>query len=67
VNPDFLSETEMICIALLRSGKSYKSRFGQGLDIIKAYDGEIKVETPPAGRAGKESEGAKFIVHLPVV
>jgi hypothetical protein len=67
VNPDFLSETEMICIALLRSGKSYKSRFGQGLDIIKAYDGEIKVETPPAGRAGKEGEGSELIINLPIV
>ncbi len=34
-------------------------------DIIKAHGGEIKVETPPAGRAGKEGEGAEFIIHLP--
>jgi hypothetical protein len=27
----------------------------------------IKVETPPAGRAGKEGEGSEFIIQLPVV
>jgi signal transduction histidine kinase len=32
-------------------------------DIIKAHGGEIKVETPPAGRAG---EGAEFIIELPI-
>ncbi|MEP6597055.1 MAG: ATP-binding protein [Ginsengibacter sp.] len=40
-------------------------RAGTGLglllsyDIIKAHGGEIKVET-------KESEGAEFIIHLPL-
>ena len=44
-------------------------------DIIKAHGGEIKVETPPAGRAGKvdegnpnnfgKSEGAEFSIRLP--
>ena len=36
-------------------------------DIVKAHGGEIKVETPPACRAGKEGEGAEFIIHLPVL
>jgi len=35
-------------------------------DIIKAHGGEIKVETPPDGRAGKEGEGSEFIIQLPV-
>ena len=35
-------------------------------DIIKAHGGEIKVETPPAGQAGKESEGTEFILQLPI-
>ena len=34
-------------------------------DIVKAHGGEIKVETPPAGRAGKENEGTAFIIQLP--
>ena len=36
-------------------------------DIIKAHGGELKVETPPAGRAGTEGEGSEFIVQLPVI
>ena len=35
-------------------------------DIIKAHGGEIKVETPPAGKAGKEGEGAEFVIQLPM-
>jgi signal transduction histidine kinase len=42
-------------------------------DIIKAHGGELRVETPPAGRAGKEGEGlpagqsgAEFIIQLPL-
>jgi two-component system NtrC family sensor kinase len=35
-------------------------------DIIKAHGGEIKVETPPAERAGKEGEGAEFTIQLRV-
>jgi len=35
-------------------------------DIVKAHGGELKVETPPAGRAGKENEHTIFIVSLPV-
>ncbi|MDP2412662.1 MAG: ATP-binding protein [Daejeonella sp.] len=35
-------------------------------DIIKAHCGEIKVETLPADRHGKEGEGAAFIIQLPV-
>ena len=34
-------------------------------DIIKAHGGEIKVETPLDGRAGKEGEGSEFIIQLP--
>ena len=33
-------------------------------DIIKAHGGELKVETLPAERQGKEGEGAEFIIHL---
>jgi len=35
-------------------------------DIVKAHGGEIKVETPPAGRAGNEGEGTTFTIQLPV-
>ena len=35
-------------------------------DIIKAHGGEIKVETLPAGNAGKEGEGSAFIIQLPI-
>ena len=42
-------------------------------DIIKAHGGELsvglpseKVETPPTGRAGKEGEGAEFVILLPL-
>jgi signal transduction histidine kinase len=44
-------------------------------DIITAHGGELNVETPPAGRAGKEArpddsvgrgEGAKFIITVPI-
>ena len=34
-------------------------------DIVKAHGGEIKVETLPAGEAGKEGSGTTFIVELP--
>jgi signal transduction histidine kinase/ligand-binding sensor domain-containing protein len=34
-------------------------------DIIKAHGGEIKVETSPAGEAGKDGEGSEFIIQLP--
>ncbi len=34
-------------------------------DIVKAHGGELKVVTPPAGRAGKEGEGSEFIMILP--
>jgi len=34
-------------------------------DIIKAHGGEIKVQTLPAARQTKESEGAEFIIQLP--
>jgi signal transduction histidine kinase len=36
-------------------------------DIVKAHGEELKVETPPSGRAGNEGEGAEFIISLPVV
>jgi ligand-binding sensor domain-containing protein/signal transduction histidine kinase len=46
---------------------------GTGLGLSLSYDiitkehgGEIEVESPPAGRAGKEGEGAEFIVSLPL-
>ncbi len=35
-------------------------------DIVKAHGGELRVETPPAGRAGKEGEGSEFIIQLTV-
>jgi two-component system, NtrC family, sensor kinase len=34
-------------------------------DIIKAHSGTLEVNSPPAGRAGKEGEGSEFIIHLP--
>jgi signal transduction histidine kinase len=34
-------------------------------DIIKAHGGELKVETLSASEAGKEGEGAEFIIQLP--
>jgi len=34
-------------------------------DIIKAHGGELKVESLPAGEAGKEGSGSKFIIILP--
>ncbi len=34
-------------------------------DIVKAHGGEIKVESLPAGEAGKEGAGTEFIVQLP--
>ena len=36
-------------------------------DIVKVLGVVLKVETPPAGRAGKEGEGTGFIIQLPVV
>ncbi|MBS1921393.1 MAG: GHKL domain-containing protein [Bacteroidetes bacterium] len=36
-------------------------------DIVKTHGGEIKVESLPAGEAGKEGEGTKFIVQLSTV
>ena len=46
---------------------------GTGLGLSLAYDiitkghgGELKVESPPAGRAGKEGEGCEFIILLPL-
>jgi signal transduction histidine kinase len=34
-------------------------------DIIKAHGGELNVKSLPAGRAGKEGEGAEFVIRLP--
>ena len=36
-------------------------------NIVKAHGGELKVETLPAGEAGKEGKGSEFIIELPVV
>ena len=36
-------------------------------DIVKSHGGEIRVHTPPTGRAGKENDGAEFIIQLPVI
>ena len=33
-------------------------------DIVKAHGGKLKLETQPEG-AGKEEEGAEFIIQLP--
>ena len=35
-------------------------------DIVKAHGGELKVESPPAGEAGKEGERTEFIIKLSV-
>jgi len=35
-------------------------------DIVKAHGGELKVESPPGGTNGQESEGATFIICLPL-
>jgi len=35
-------------------------------DIIKAHGGEIKVKTLPVGDAGREGEGAEFVIQLPL-
>ena len=35
-------------------------------DIVKSHGGEIRVNIPPTGRAGKENDGAEFIIQLPV-
>ncbi|MGK2864474.1 MAG: sensor histidine kinase, partial [Chitinophagaceae bacterium] len=35
-------------------------------DIVKAHGGELKVETLPADRHGKEGEGAEFIMEVPI-
>ena len=34
-------------------------------DIVKAHDGELKVETLSADEAGKEAEGSTFIISIP--
>ena len=46
-------------------------------DIVKAHGGELKVETLPAGKAGKEGDGlpaealaqagSEFIISLPII
>ena len=36
-------------------------------DIVKAHGGELKVETLPAGLAGREGEGSEFTIVLPIV
>jgi signal transduction histidine kinase len=33
--------------------------------ITKGHGGELKVETPPGGQAGKENKGSEFIMMLP--
>lgn len=47
-----------------------RRRTGLGLSlsyaIVKAHEGKLKVETLPAGEAGKDGEGAEFIILLPV-
>ncbi|MBS1746799.1 MAG: tetratricopeptide repeat protein [Bacteroidetes bacterium] len=35
-------------------------------DIVKAHGGELKVESPPPGDAGKDGVGTEFIVKIPV-
>ena len=34
--------------------------------VTKGHGGELKVESPPAGRAGEEGEGSTFIIKLPI-
>jgi len=34
-------------------------------DIVKAHGGTLEVNSPPAGRAGKEGVGSEFIIQLP--
>jgi signal transduction histidine kinase len=49
----------------VKSLNHFKSVVLTSYDIIKAHGGELKVETPPAGRAGKEGEGSVFIITIP--
>ena len=34
-------------------------------DIVKAHGGTLEMNSPPAGRAGKEGVGSEFIIQLP--
>ena len=43
-----------------------KSVIQTSYDIIKAHGGQLKAETLPADKAGKEDEGSEFIIILPV-
>ena len=53
---------EMKSVKSLNQGKSVVQTY----DIVKAHGGELKVETPPAGRAGNEGVGSEFIIQLPI-
>jgi signal transduction histidine kinase len=44
----------------VKSLNQFKSVIQTVYDIVKAYNGELKVET-------KEREGTEFIIQLPVV
>jgi signal transduction histidine kinase len=33
-------------------------------DIVRAHGGTLEVNSPPAGRAGKEDLGSEFIIQL---
>ena len=51
----------------MKSFNPWQSVIQTNNDIVKAHGGELKVETLPAGEAGKEGEGTEFIIQLPVV
>ena len=54
----------------VKSINPFKSVIQTIYDIVKAHGGEIKVESLPAeaaAQAGKEGEGTRFIIQLPVV
>jgi two-component system, NtrC family, sensor kinase len=48
------------------TGKGAGLGLSLSYDIVKAHGGEIKVETQPEGWAERESEGARFIIQLPI-
>jgi len=33
-------------------------------DIVKAHGGTLEVNSPPAGRAGKEGLGSEFVIRI---
>ncbi|MGB4840344.1 MAG: hypothetical protein WBP08_15185 [Saprospiraceae bacterium] len=48
----------------VKSKNPYQSVILTSYDIVTAHGGELKVETPPGGRAGKEGEGSEFFIFF---